>query len=376
MKTSNRYGSMDGLRGIAALNVVIFHFVDTYFPCLVPKEVSGTLWIAYTPLAVLYNGRFSVWVFFVLSGFVVSNSAAKRKLPLPVNLVSRYARLAIPVLAATVFAWSLYRVFPDTVHQLTVAIPHEFLYLIYNHDTPSFLSAVWHALYGVFVSGVSKFNLALWTMKIELIGSFGIYAVYGILKGKHRIGVLIVLMVLMFFVWQNYLGFAFGALLRELVVSGKLDRRWGWPAFVFSWLIGGEMFGWNDQSWLQGFAAFRFERAEHLVFTIGAFLMVYACLTLGWLERFMESNVPRFLGRISFGMYLIHIPLLFTVFVPLYLAHISLLLLLPLFLIFSMALGFGFTLLVDEPTLHIIKFGQEKYAEFRNRNSNSLPQLT
>lgn len=366
---------MDGLRGLAAFIVVIFHFFAVYLPDLIPNERPGTLWVAYSPLAVLYNGRFYVWVFFVLSGFVVSNSAAKRKFPVVVNLVTRYLRLGLPVLASTLFAWLLLRMFPDTVHQMMLAGPHAFLTMSYNHNEPSFLAAVWHGLFGVFKTGLSLFNNPLWTMRIELIGSFGIYLIYGLTNGRLRLAVLILLGVALLFVHQNYLGFVFGALLRESIVADRLDRRWGWPALLIGALIGGEMLGWSDQGWLPVPSGLRHGESISIVLTTGAFLIVYATITLRWLGAFLESTVPRFIGKISFGLYLVHTPLLFTVFGQMYLAHVPLPVLLISFLATSVGLGYLFTLLIDGPTLHLIKYAQEKYGGLTNRTGMLEPTV-
>jgi peptidoglycan/LPS O-acetylase OafA/YrhL len=64
---------------------------------------------------------------------------------------------------------------------------------------------------------------------------------------------------------------------------------------------------------------------------------------------------PQFLGRISFGLYLVHMPLLFTVFAALYLAlgrppgGLLLSLWAVAFLIAAIVAGYGMTRLIDEP---------------------------
>jgi peptidoglycan/LPS O-acetylase OafA/YrhL len=100
-----RLVSLDGLRGVAALIVVCFHFASAFLPDLVPNQTATPYRIADTPIGILLNGPFSVSVFFVLSGFVVSNAAAKRRSPIYVNLPLRYLRLAVPVLCSVFYGW-------------------------------------------------------------------------------------------------------------------------------------------------------------------------------------------------------------------------------------------------------------------------------
>ena len=40
----------------------------------------------------------------------------------------------------------------------------------------------------------------------------------------------------------------------------------------------------------------------------GALMMVYAVLRIRWLQTFFQSRVLRFLGNISFSLYLVHLP--------------------------------------------------------------------
>ena len=46
---------------------------------------------------------------------------------------------------------------------------------------------------------------------------------------------------------------------------------------------------------------------------IGAVLLVYAVLNVKWLQTFFNTRTLQYLGRISFSLYLIHIPLEWTV---------------------------------------------------------------
>ncbi|WP_269850238.1 acyltransferase family protein [Methanosarcina horonobensis] len=69
---------LDGLRGIAAVNVMIMHF----FVALAPAMIYGSELPSHfgnldhlfstTPLGLIGAGNFSVCIFFVLSGYVLT----------------------------------------------------------------------------------------------------------------------------------------------------------------------------------------------------------------------------------------------------------------------------------------------------------------
>lgn len=125
MTPVGRYRALDGLRGIGAFVVVVYHcllvvpaisaaFVIKGFTARQPAPGSVEWWLYRTPLRILWAGHEAVLVFFVLSGFVLT-------LPLlaahrggqwwRAYYVRRLARLYLPVIAALLLAFALARVF-------------------------------------------------------------------------------------------------------------------------------------------------------------------------------------------------------------------------------------------------------------------------
>jgi peptidoglycan/LPS O-acetylase OafA/YrhL len=109
-----RLSSLDGLRGLAALVVVLHHTLLASEPTLAgpynvgPFPADGSVgWLlTYTPLHILWAGPEFVVVFFVLSGFVLSLPCASggRRPRIASFYPSRFVRLYLPVWAALAFA--------------------------------------------------------------------------------------------------------------------------------------------------------------------------------------------------------------------------------------------------------------------------------
>src|SRR3984957_3739809 len=94
---------LEGLRGIAAMQVVLLHFVSGFMP--------DTAQHAWPPLRVLFDGHTAVYVFFLISGAVLTPSFARPGAFLG-KLGKRGVRLSIPVAAAAAIATALLVLLP------------------------------------------------------------------------------------------------------------------------------------------------------------------------------------------------------------------------------------------------------------------------
>lgn len=358
--------SLDGLRGLAAFNVVLFHFACAFYPHAV-SEYDPVPWaIADTPLAIVYNGGFAVAVFFVLSGFVIATAAAQSRRPVLETLALRYLRLALPVTASVVVAWLLLQAFPGTVAILKPLIGSRWLDYVYDGDLPGLPQALGHGLAGVFVSGNSFYNNVLWTMKIELIGSWAIYVIYALATGRARLVLLAALLLAgLALLRPEYSAFAIGALMREAHAGSRLPRRFAWAALVFGLVVGATMQGYGQR--IMPFAdadvfggVLRPGEPHKVWHVLAAAALIYAVLNLPVVARQLARRLPVFLGRISFGLYLVHVPILLTVMAGLYpvlplTGAARILVLLALFVPLSVAAGHLFTLAVDEPVIGLLQ---------------------
>ena len=93
-----RLAYLESIRGLAAVQVVLLHFFSAFWPDLVFESVNhGVAWYVHlSPLYFLYDGHSAVYIFFVLSGYVLSRSF-ERHLEHPLALIlARALRLGLP----------------------------------------------------------------------------------------------------------------------------------------------------------------------------------------------------------------------------------------------------------------------------------------
>jgi peptidoglycan/LPS O-acetylase OafA/YrhL len=356
-----RISAFDGLRGVAATIVVLFHYLCLLHPNLTPEMSETVHWLVDTPVHILWNGLFSVAVFFVLSGFVMAAAADRRRDALLASSISRYLRLALPATASCVLAWGWLMAFPDSAEALqnTLAEPSRWLNYTYQEPILPPWYAVADGMIANFIRGYSRFNNVLWTMKVELLGSLGIFLLYSFTRGLPRLlclagaGVAVLL-------WlpDTYMGFVGGAMLYE---AHRRDLFRSPPpvlpvaALALAVSLGGLGHGAHFRLDLPDIPeAWHVGRSRGIVDGLAATLLIYAVLSLPALARAFARPVPMFLGRISFGLYLVHVPPLYTIVAWSYLQGVPEIVLGPAYAVGVLVLAWGFTLLVDEPSLRRI----------------------
>ena len=343
--------------------VAVFHFFCLLMPSFVPDYSQTPVRLADTPLGILWNGPFAVSVFFVLSGFVIAGAAERRHDLLISNIITRYLRLAVPVSASVLLAWMLLSILPTAAADLHDAVKNPSAWIGKTHqgNIPSFGAAIFDGVIANFARGGSMFNNVLWTMKIELIGSIGIFGIYWFSAGRARV---ILLAFVVFFVpvltSPNYMAFVLGALIFEAHTRNRIRMlpSWmTWIAFAAGVALGAagpgtaERWGLPDLPWKLAIGY-----SGGIIPVLAAALILFAVIALPGLARFFSAPLLRWMGRISFGLYLVHAPLLYTLVAVAYVRlDWPVAMLASAYLLVALTLAHLLTILIDEPTLRFLK---------------------
>lgn len=297
-----RLTEIDGLRGWAALSVMVFHIFWEMFGKLEPAFRSPVL-------APFVNDAMPVAVFFVLSGDALSAAYWARQSHESVTklAVKRYFRLGVPIFASCLVVFVLMKTGLIFSHQAAGIVGREDwlgIFLRYNYGVVDLIK---YAAFDVFFNHTTtgSLNPFLWTMRLELLGSILVFC-YLMLDSyiKLRIAVL-VFTLLVCLGGDSWLScFVFGVLCGSVRSRGGLD----WlhrrplaqvlviPAALAAAAIGAH-FGASPTHW-------------HLPVIIAACTLVAAVFASAPLCRFLAGPVSRWLGRISFPLYLVHFPVI------------------------------------------------------------------
>jgi peptidoglycan/LPS O-acetylase OafA/YrhL len=360
---SNRFISLDGLRGVAAIIVVIFHFMSAFTPEFVPDQSKSPPWWADSPLAVLFNGTFAVPVFFVLSGFVLTHSSVKAQSNLSLDMVLRYFRLVIPASMSVLLAWLLLKMIPNAASELRALIPGPWLSYTHQDQIPSFYFAAKDGVYGAFVHGYSRFNNVLWTMQTELIGSFCIYIFFRFVRMNQLTWLIIVTLILILTqLPTGYIAFSLGSALYLIHRDGfTLNPRSAGGIFLVGLVIGSWSTGFAQRQGLPALPSlFEPGHKSSIWYPLAALFVVAGTLHSPILKTLFSSKLTQFLGVISFPIYLLHVPLIYTVIARAALdldltRGVGLVFLAAASLMLTMILSLFFERFVDQPVMSVIR---------------------
>ncbi|MBU9501445.1 acyltransferase [Burkholderia multivorans] len=304
---------LDGLRGIAALMVVLSH-LDAFFGAAFSPtgqySQSTEAWQIYRRLI---DGNFSVAVFFVLSGYVllVGYERSRSASYLTAGAIKRYFRLTPIVLSSCVAALLLQAMVG--FHNVAAAQAiggHSWLANAY-HGTLTVLGAIKCGLIGAYEGNVA-YNEPLWTIRLELLGSFLLFGFAALFYNTRLFPIYVAAAAcFMSALWGDdglYLSlFLLGAILIKYQRI-RLPLIWIVPALLIA----------TENQWTPE-AIFISSRIplpvsiQALCHAGAAFLMLAVTLRSDWLQRLLSTPPVAFLGRISFALYAFHLPIMMSI---------------------------------------------------------------
>lgn len=310
---SARVTQLDGLRGMAALAVVVCHALSTFpgIGSVFSNRFSGLnsleSWLVYSPLHVLWNGNAAVHIFFVLSGFVLILPFARpgSTAGWAPYYAKRLLRLYLPVWGSIVLAVVLMMIIPRA------SSPDQSTWANMYAIAPSADAAFKDALLLLDASGI---NTALWSLKWEvafslLLPAYVFFALRWRSLWQLKIGFALLLTLIGAWrnlEWLSYLPiFAIGAILgAERDRIRDLTRRL--PSFFWIFLAALGLLLSNAE-WISPGQPTLGVRS---VITAGATLIVLSFVSWTAAEKLGNTTLAQWLGRVSFSLYLVHLPII------------------------------------------------------------------
>ncbi len=315
-KTDGRFHELDSLRGIAALSVVFLHFRLMW----TTSQTHKPRWLVLiNPFTV---GSEAVLFFFLLSGFVLALPLIRGKQQsYPIFLMRRIFRIYMPYLGAFGLALVGAAIWHKPLgtsewadstwsHPVTLRTVIEQMTLIGNYNWAQYNTAFWSLVMEMRISII--FPALYWVTRA--LGARGGLAAAVTCSGGAALAIwrwpsaeqtVITIQYASIFMW----GILFAIHLEAInACYQKLTRGMKRVLAISSMLL----FTWghhiarmvNDENF----------SLDQTLIVFGAMGYMLLSLNSRRLSNILTGTIPRFLGRISYSLYLVHATVLFAIF--------------------------------------------------------------
>ena len=361
-KPASRLAALDGLRGLACLMVLVHHaFLTTPIfsaastnPAAAHAEANPLeIALTWSPLHIVWEGAGAVWVFFVLSGYVLVRQVRE---PASFDWVAYYpqrlARLYVPVFAAVALAAVLITIFGNADHGTMASA-----WMQRRADDVTVKGVLYD---GTLLDGAGFTASPLWSLQWEvwfsLLLPLFVFAVHPRQSLRRPIWLAVTaplagIAIFMLGGAQYLMVFLVGAVLAAAKdpIAAVVDRltRTRWSAALVWSLCGAWVLVMLPARWtLAGIPVV--PSSMHLPLSISAAAVVLVmALHCRIATRALTTRVLLWFGAVSFSLYLVHEPILVS------LAKVfgdgRLWIALPLGMAIAVAVAAGFWLAVERP---------------------------
>jgi peptidoglycan/LPS O-acetylase OafA/YrhL len=329
---------LESIRGLAALQVLLLHFLAAFAPNLVfalPAAAAIAGYIHLSPLYFLYDGYSAVYIFFALSGYVLTRSFERHLASPSAQILARIIRLGLPAIAATLVAACVMSVFGKPNIEAG-DLSGSAWFASQGHAELSWLSVIKDGTINALFLGYSglpgvaflapwqqpveqSFVAPLWTLSIEFYGSMIILLLCACARRSRQLWWSVVLLGALFTIRSAYVCFFVGHLLATFrraerpVPDSRLLPVFSIMFGVFLCVLA-EV--WQPQ-WLRSLCVdpslwlFPGQFAPMQQKTFGAILVLIGIIDLEAARKFLSQPWLVARSRLSFPLYLVHWPVLF-----------------------------------------------------------------
>ena len=371
MMRSGKVQYLEGLRGIAAMQVVLLHFVTGFMP-----YTAGHAW---PPLRVLFDGHTAVYVFFLISGAVLTPSFS-RPGAFAAKLLKRVVRLGIPVAAAAAIATALIAAMPEA-HLRAATLTGSAWLAMDSSGAPTLLHLAREigldslllgyreaTLFAPLASQLPPMEHSLdapfWSLHLELYGSLLVLCLVTLRAYSVRLHWIAIAVCALCFGTHPMFLFVLGHLQERAMPTSHRplppppSRKGRGRIGTVLLLLGLALSAFKDWHVVELLRVFLSQTelayAPNLYqfqSQLAAIALYFGVVCCPFVWRALESAPCRHLGRLSFSIYLLHFPILFTLVSLAFTALPSITAAFVLFLATTLLAAIAFERLIDRPAI-------------------------
>ncbi len=294
------FNHLTGLKGLAAFLIMFGHFLGIYkyagsfFPHIRFLDL-----IKASPFSFLIDELYWLYLFFVVSGYLVSKSNITNIKDVITKSVSRFFRLAIPIFFSYIIIYTIYISIGFHTSETKYLFECAWFQNFYNSSYS--IKDVLLSPINVLLLQKVTLNNPYWVLRTMFFSSLLIYFlkfIYKLLKGEEHkslsFSILCVIMIMSLFVSTVITASLLGLLI-SLYENSDIHKQ---PCFAF-WFI------------LLAMSVYCLPSTMKSTFFFGVLLIFIPKLKP--LERILSSTPFLYVGKISWGIYSFHWPIICSI---------------------------------------------------------------
>lgn len=326
MKDDKKVLWINGLRGIVCIMIFVYFFLRIFYPAIhsgdgdVSHSPTGfDVSLSQSVFSGFINGDYLTSIFCLLIGLTLSYQifASEKKESISDVMIKRYFRLALPVFAVSLIIYIMVKHMEYFNIDVSFATRYS-LPFGYYEDIENLGQVFMTSFITDWFKGDSTFSAGFWVLKYVLLGSFLTYILGMLSWGKNKkIIIIYVFAALIYFIIDSYfLCFVLGTIIAYIIANfekPKFSNIIGVIMILLGYFFGGYPTAVTPNNiysslnhlpeWITTYQFY------HI---IGAGLFVMGIYYLDIISKFFGFGVFRFMGTISYGVYLASVPLIFS----------------------------------------------------------------
>lgn len=324
-KPQGRIEWIDGLKGVACLMIFTHHFMlaflpATYFGVDATSHNPWDIAFSQSPFSVFANGDFWVFAFCILSDILISFLAIRHHNEnnyIANAMVKRYFRFSLPVFILGILAFCIQKFDLLYTTQADIYAGSPWLRALYS-DKIFWVDIIRSPFFSVLFQCDGILSTALWMLTHVFVGSFIAWILTMIVYKRIRANIVCLVMFVVLTYQKNYylavapIGVVIAQYLAVEVKMTKIIRKRLKVMSVFFLSVGLLFGGYPSCASVipNNIYAF-FPPKIRFIHMIGASLTISG-LVLSPMQKIFTLKYFTKMGRQSFEVYLIHIPLIAT----------------------------------------------------------------
>lgn len=317
---------IDTIKGILCIGVFLHHFLLTFYPTIYTGDISTShscfdIILSNEPFTILYNGKFFVCCFLVLSGYLLACKLRSKEYDISTIIIKRYIIISFSLFFVSFFSFVMFRLnlykgseCQEITKSFWLSRGIQKNVSLVSVFTESFLSAPF--------KGSDEFGSHFWMINYIFLGTLLVCLLHYISKNKNKIIISFLLLIPSYRLLKdgNYLfcymiGFYISLLISNDRKNDKKSKTLGILMFVFGLLLGSYPCQKDPSSFIYKKISLFMDLIPFnkiaTICQIGASMVIFGIVLLA--NEDFKITIFKKIGKICYSVYLLNEVIIYVI---------------------------------------------------------------